>query len=134
MADGGGATPRPGPGDLQWRFGTSGGPGGQHANRTETRAECTFAIATADCLDAGQRRRLAERHGDSIVVTCDATRSQWRNRQIAYERLCELIAAGLRVVAPRVRTKPTRSSQRRRLDAKRRHSSTKSLRRRPHDE
>lgn len=126
-----GRAPRPGPEDLRWRFGTSGGPGGQHANRTETRVEVVFDVGTARCLDDGQRLRVAERHGDEIVVACDETRSQWRNRQIAYERLCERIASALQVVPERVATRPGKAAQKRRMDAKRRRGEQKNLRRRP---
>lgn len=127
----GGGAPRPGPEDLRWRFATSGGPGGQHANRTETRVELTFDVGAARCLDAEQRRRVRERHGDVIVVACDETRSQWRNREIAYERLCERIAAALVVTPRRVATRPRKGAQQRRLQAKRRRGETKSMRRRP---
>lgn len=128
------SAPRPGPDELRWRFGTSGGPGGQHANRTETRVEVIFDVATARCLDDDQRRRVRDRHGDVIVVACDETRSQWRNRGIAYERLCEHIAAALKVEAERVATKPKRGAKQRRLDTKRRRGDVKSLRRPPRED
>lgn len=128
MARGG---PRPTPDELAWRFGTSGGPGGQHVNRTETRVECTFDIAAARSLGEDDRRRLLARFGKSITVTCDETRSQWRNRKIAYEKLCTRLAEALEVPRARVATRTTRGAKERRLAAKRRRSGTKDLRRRP---
>ncbi|MFN8103227.1 MAG: peptide chain release factor-like protein [Acidimicrobiia bacterium] len=83
MTSGSTPAPRPDPDALRWRFGTSGGPGGQHANRTETRVEVTFDVDAAKCLTETQRHLLLQRLGTSVVVTCDETRSQWRNRAIA---------------------------------------------------
>lgn len=132
MTTGTGPTaPQPGPDELRWRFGTSGGPGGQHANRTETRVEVTFDIDAAKCLTVAQRNLLAERLGPRIVVACDETRSQWRNRQIAYERLCERIASALEVAPARVATRPGKAAGKRRIEAKRRRGEQKNLRRPP---
>lgn len=132
MTSGAGPTaPQPGPDELRWRFGTSGGPGGQHANRTETRVEVTFDIGAAKCLTGAQRNLLAEHVGPRIVVACDETRSQWRNRQIAYERLCERIASALEVAPARVATRPGKAAGKRRIEAKRRRGEQKNLRRPP---
>ncbi|MFN8103267.1 MAG: alternative ribosome rescue aminoacyl-tRNA hydrolase ArfB [Acidimicrobiia bacterium] len=131
MTSGSTPAPRPDPDALRWRFGTSGGPGGQHANRTETRVEVTFDVDAAKCLTETQRHLLLQRLGTSVVVTCDETRSQWRNRAIAYERLCERIASALEVAPQRVATRPGRAAKKRRMDAKRRRGEQKNLRRKP---
>ena len=120
--------------ELSWRFSRSGGPGGQHANTADTRAEVRFDIAGSPSLGPRQRARLLERFGDELRVVASDERSQARNRDLALERLCARIEAALRVDPPRRRTKPTKASVQRRLDAKRRQADRKADRRRPHPE
>lgn len=118
-------------GELIWRFGPSGGPGGQHANTANTRAELVFEIAASDTLTEHQRQRLIERYGPRIRVASDDHRSQLRNREVAVERLTERVRDGLKVQAKRRPTKPSRGSKERRLRAKKARSDTKARRRRP---
>lgn len=117
--------------ELTWRFSRSGGPGGQHANTSDTRAEVRFDIAGSPSLGPRQRARLQEKLGDEVWVVASDERSQARNRDLALGRLAERLAAALRVEAPRRKTKPTRASVQRRLEAKRRQATRKSDRRRP---
>lgn len=117
--------------ELSWRFSRSGGPGGQHANTSDTRAEVRFDIAGSPSLGPRQRARLQERFGAEVRVVASDERSQARNRDLALERLADRLAEALRVTTPRRPTKPTRASDRRRLEAKRRQSSRKADRRRP---
>lgn len=117
--------------ELSWRFSRSGGPGGQHANTSDTRAEVRFDVASSPSLGPRQRARLIERLGTEVRVVAADERSQARNRALALERLAERLADGLRVETPRRATRPTKASVRRRLDAKRRQSSRKADRRRP---
>lgn len=119
------------PDEIRWRFTTSGGPGGQHANKASTRVEATFAIEGSPSLTEGQRVRLVERVGPVLTVVVDETRSQARNRAIALERVRDRLAAGLRRDAPRRATKPSKAAKARRVDAKRRRSDTKRNRSRP---
>ena len=118
-------------GELTWRFGPSGGPGGQHANTANTRAELVFEIGDSDVLTEHQRQRLTERYGPRIRVASDDHRSQLRNREVAIERLTERVREGLKVQAKRRPTKPSRGSKERRLRAKKARSDTKAQRRRP---
>jgi ribosome-associated protein len=118
-------------GELQWRFSRSGGPGGQHANTADTRVEVVFDIAASPSLGPIQRARLLEKLGPEVRVVAADERSQVRNRALALDRLRDRLAAGLHVERPRRPTKPTRASQERRLQAKRRRSETKRLRREP---
>jgi ribosome-associated protein len=118
-------------GELHWRFSRSGGPGGQHANTADTRVEVVFDIAGSPSLGPIQRARLLEKLGPELRVVASDERSQARNRALALERLRDRLAAGLHVEQPRRPTKPTRASQERRLQAKRRRSETKRLRREP---
>lgn len=120
--------------ELVWRFGPSGGPGGQHANTANTRAELVFEIAASEVLTEVQRQRLTERYGPRIRVACDDHRSQLRNREVAAARLVERVRDGLKVQAKRRPTKPSRGSKERRLRAKKARSDTKARRRRPTDD
>lgn len=117
--------------DLRERFGASGGPGGQHANKAATRVELTWEIGDATHLAPAVRDRLLERLGPVVRVVADDERSQLRNRALAEERLVGRVRAALHVEAPRRPTRPSRRAVARRLDAKRQRSDTKSNRRRP---
>lgn len=115
--------------ELRWRFSRSGGPGGQHANTSDTRVEVIFDVAGSPTLRPHQRARLLERLGPEVVAVAADERSQVRNRGLALERLAGRLSVGLHVEPPRVATRPTRGSQRRRVEAKRRRSEVKRLRR-----
>jgi ribosome-associated protein len=115
--------------ELRWRFSRSGGPGGQHANTADTRAEVVFDVATSPSLGPRQRQRLLEKLGPEVRAVASDERSQARNRSLALDRLRERLADALHVETPRRPTRPTRASQVRRVDAKRRRSETKRLRR-----
>jgi ribosome-associated protein len=120
--------------ELTWRFSRSGGPGGQHANTSDTRVEVRFDIAGSPSLGPRQRARLQERLGDEVRAVAADERSQARNRDLALERLCARLASALRVDPPRKPTKPSAAAKKRRLEAKRRQSNRKSARRSPHEE
>jgi ribosome-associated protein len=118
-------------GELQVSFGPSGGPGGQHANRSNTRVELRFDVATSAAFGPGQRQRVLDRLGPEVRIVVDEERSQLRNRTIAEERLAERLRAALHVERVRRPTKPSKASQRRRVAAKQRRGETKRQRRRP---
>src|SRR5918912_1677161 len=122
--------------ELEWRFSASGGPGGQHVNTSNTRAEVRFDVAASPSLGPRQRARLLERLGPEVRVLASDERSQLRNRELALERLRSRLAEALRVETPRRATKPTKAAKERRLEAKRQRSETKRRRqdRRPDDE
>lgn len=117
--------------EIDERFSTSGGPGGQHANKAATRVELRYDIANSSALSDHQRSVLVEHFGDDVRVVVDDERSQLRNRTIARERLAGRLANALVPQRPRRATRPTMGSKRRRLDAKRQRSETKANRRRP---
>jgi len=117
--------------DLRWRFSTSGGPGGQHANRAQTAVELSIDLTAADGIAGDVRPRLVERLGPELRVSVDETRSQARNRDIAIERAVSQLQAARRRPKARRATKPSRSAKRRRVEAKKRRSQTKRDRRRP---
>jgi ribosome-associated protein len=119
--------------ELEWRFSGSGGPGGQHANTANTRAEVRFDVASSPSLGPRQRARLLAKLGPEVRVVAADERSQARNRALAAERLTDRLRDALRIEAPRRPSKPTRASVERRLEAKRRQSARKADRRRPYD-
>jgi ribosome-associated protein len=120
--------------ELHFRFGPSGGPGGQHANKVATRVELRFDVAASAALDDRQRQRLFDRLGNEVRVVVDEERSQTRNRRLAVERFRERMAAALRVEKPRRPTRPSAGATERRLSEKRRLSERKRARRPPNEE
>ena len=125
--------------ELAVRFSRSSGPGGQGVNTTDSRVELSFDVARSPSLAEPYRSRalahLARRLVDGVLtVTASEHRSQLRNREAAEARLATLLAEAVAPPArPRRATRPSRSSVRRRLDAKTRRGQTKALRRRPED-
>jgi ribosome-associated protein len=115
--------------ELEWRFSGSGGPGGQHANTSNTRVELRFDVAGSPSLGPRQRERVLERLGPVVRVVVADTRSQARNRELALERLRERLAAALRTPRARRPTAPSAAARRRRVDAKRRRGQLKRQRR-----
>jgi ribosome-associated protein len=108
--------------EFQWRFTTSGGPGGQHANRSSTRVEVRFDIEHSPSLGPRQRARLLERFGSTVRAASGDERSQVRNREIALRRLAERLADALHVQRSRLPTGPSAGAKSRRLEEKRRRS------------
>lgn len=117
--------------EITFRYETSGGAGGQHANRSHTRVELSFDALASRALTDAQRRRVVDRLGHTVTAGAADSRSQTRNRELALERLAAKLASALRIDPPRQPTRPTKASKRRRLDAKRQTGERKQLRRRP---
>jgi ribosome-associated protein len=119
------------PDELEWAFSGSGGPGGQHANTSNTRVELRFDIEASGSLGPRQRARLIERLGPRVRVVASERRSQLQNRELALDRLRERLAAALHIDPPRVATRPSRSAKRARVEQKRRQGERKQTRRAP---
>ena len=117
--------------ELEWRFSASGGPGGQHANTANTRAEVRFDVRASPSLGPRQRARLLERLGPVVRVVASDERSQARNRQLALDRLRSRLAEGLHVAKARRATAPSKGARERRLRAKHRRADVKRQRARP---
>jgi ribosome-associated protein len=117
--------------EIQVRASRSSGPGGQHANVTASRVEVVFDVGASRALGEGEKRRIAARCGPLVRATAQDTRSQARNRELALERLRSRLAAALVVRRARRATRPSRASERRRLETKRHRGEVKRLRRRP---
>jgi ribosome-associated protein len=119
--------------EIDFRFSRSSGPGGQHAQKSDTRVEAVFDVEGSVALTETQKRRVVSRAGPVLRAVAQDERSQWRNRELATERLVDQLREALRVPRPRRATKPTKASVQKRLDRKRRRSDVKRLRRPPPD-
>jgi ribosome-associated protein len=117
--------------EIELRFSRSSGPGGQHAQKTETRVEATFDVEASTGLTARQKARVVRRAGPVLRAVAQDERSQARNRELAVERVVESLREALKVERQRRPTKPTAQSRERRLRAKRRRAEVKQLRRPP---
>lgn len=117
--------------EIELRFSRSSGPGGQHAQRSETRVEALFDVEASSALSPAQKRRVTAKAGSVLRAIAQDERSQWRNRELAIERLVDTLREALRVERRRVPTKPSAAARERRLEEKRRRSETKRLRRPP---
>jgi ribosome-associated protein len=117
--------------EIELRFSRSSGPGGQHAQKTETRVEAIFDVEASAGLTPAQKARVGRRAGTVLRAVAQDSRSQSRNRELAIERLVAALREALRVERRRRPTKPTAASRERRLQEKRRRSETKQLRRPP---
>jgi ribosome-associated protein len=117
--------------ELEWRFTGSGGPGGQHANTSNTKVEVRFDIGASPSLGPRQRARLLERIGPVARAVASERRSQHQNRELALERLRSRLAEALHVNPTRVDTSPSRAAKQRRVEQKRHHGEIKRARRRP---
>jgi ribosome-associated protein len=117
--------------ELVIRVSRSAGPGGQHANVTESRVEVSFDIATSASLPEWARERLMERLGERASAVAQEQRSQLRNREVAIERLAKRLQDALARPPQRRATRPSRAARERRLQEKRKASERKSTRRPP---
>jgi ribosome-associated protein len=119
--------------EIELRTSRSSGPGGQHAQKSETRVEAVFDVESSSALTDAQKRRVIGKAGPVLRSVAQDERSQLRNRELAIERLTAALREALRVPRRRVPTKPSAASKERRLDAKRRRGAVKRLRRLPPD-
>jgi ribosome-associated protein len=121
--------------EIVEQFSRSSGPGGQSVNTSDSRVEVAYDVSTSTALTDAMRERALRSLGSSrIVITASEHRSQHRNRVAARQRLADRLRAALAPPPlPRVPTKPTRGSQRRRIEGKKRRSQIKSMRGRVRD-
>jgi ribosome-associated protein len=115
--------------EIELRFSRSSGPGGQHANTSETRVEAVFDVSASSALSDAQKRRVTAKLGPVVRAVAQDERSQSRNRELALERLADALSAGVRVERRRIPTKPGPEAERKRIEEKRRRSELKRLRR-----
>jgi len=114
--------------EIAFRYSRSSGPGGQHAQKSSTRAEALFDVEESTGLTPSERRRVLAKLGPVVRAVAQDERSQLRNRELATERILEQLREATKVRRRRRPTKPTAESQERRLEEKRRRGRTKRLR------
>jgi ribosome-associated protein len=117
--------------EIDLRFSRPSGPGGQHAQKNETRVEAVFDVEASEALTPAQKKRVVRRAGTVLRALAQDERSQARNRELAVERLAATLREALRVERRRRPTAPSAAARERRLEQKRRRGETKELRRRP---
>ena len=117
--------------EVELQVSRSSGPGGQHAQKSETRVVAVFDVEASNALTAVQKRRVISRAGPVLRAVAQDERSRTRNRELALERLVAALRHALRVERKRVATKPTAAARQRRLEQKKRRSETKRLRQKP---
>ena len=120
-------------GEIRLRTSRSSGPGGQHAQKSETRVEAIFDVEESSALTDAQKRRVVAKAGPVLRAVAQDERSQLRNKELAIERVVDALREALRVPRHRTPTKPTAAARQRRLEAKKRRGETKKLRRPPAD-
>ena len=117
--------------EIELQVSRSSGPGGQHAQTSETRVEAVFDVEASAALTANQKNRVVAKAGPVLRAVAQDERSQLRNRELAVERLAAVLREALRVPRKRVPTTPSRAARERRLQQKKRRGETKRLRRPP---
>ncbi len=115
--------------EIAFRFSRSSGPGGQHAQKTSTRAEALFDVAESQGLSDAERARVLAKLGPVVRAVAQDERSQLRNRELAADRIVEQLSEAVKVRRRRRPAKPTTASKEQRLDDKKRRGRTKQLRR-----
>ena len=115
--------------EIELRTSRSSGPGGQHAQKSETRVEAVFDVAASTALTDGQKRRVLVKAGPVLRAIAKDERSQARNKELEIERLVAQLRDALHVERRRVPTKPSEAARRRRVDEKKRRGEVKRLRR-----
>ena len=119
--------------EIELRTSRSSGPGGQHAQKSETRVEAVFDVEASEALTDAQKRRVIAKAGPVLRAIAQDERSQLRNRELATERLVAALRDALFVQRRRVPTKPSAAAKARRVDEKKRRGEIKRLRRQPPD-
>ena len=117
--------------EVELQISRSSGPGGQHAQKSETRVVAVFDVEASNALSEAQKRRVIARAGPVLRAVAQDERSRTRNRDLALERLVAALREALRVERKRVPTKPSAAARQRRLDQKKRRGDIKRLRRSP---
>ena len=119
--------------EVELQYSRSSGPGGQHAQKSETRAVAVFDVAASSALTERQKQRVIARVGPVLRAVAQDERSRTRNTELAIERLVAHLRDALHVERTRVATKPSAAAKKRRLEEKRRRGGVKRLRQPPPD-
>ncbi|WP_298989968.1 alternative ribosome rescue aminoacyl-tRNA hydrolase ArfB [Polaribacter marinivivus] len=123
--------------ELSFKAIRSSGAGGQHVNKTSSKIELTFDLENSNALSKKEKERLKEKlsskltNENVLILFCEETRSQHRNKEIAIKRFLEIIKKGLTKPKIRKETKPSKASIQKRLEKKQNNSIKKALRKKP---
>ena len=115
--------------EIAFRFSRSSGPGGQHAQKSSTRAEALFDVSASDGLSERERERVLAKLGPVVRAVAQDERSQLRNRELATDRIVDQLRDAVKVQRRRKPTAPSAASREQRLDDKKRVGQKKRLRR-----
>lgn len=120
--------------ELQFTASRSSGPGGQHANKVETRVQVRFDVAQSVILTDAEKETLQKAHANKLtkeavlIIDCEEKRSQLKNKQIAIKKLNRLFEKAFTVTKRRKPTKPSKAAKMERLKSKKKHAEKKNLR------
>ena len=123
--------------EISFKAIRSSGPGGQHVNKTASKAVISFTINTSEIFTPKEKQRLLEKlktrisRDGSLTITCSESRSQHRNRALAIARLFSLLEKSLRVAKSRKKSRPSRNAIEKRLVSKKKHALKKANRKPP---
>lgn len=117
--------------EISFKASRSSGPGGQHANKSETRIEASFDVMASGTLTETQKLRVVAKAGAVLKAVAQDERSQLRNKDLAAERIAKLLAQALKTEKKRVPTKPSQGAVQARIDDKKQRSQVKRLRQTP---
>ena len=123
--------------ELSFKAIRSSGPGGQHANKVSSKIVLFFDISKSECLTDDEKEVLIKKlhpklsKENVLILNCDESRSQHRNKELVIQRFSTIISNGLKVQKPRKKTKPSKSSIKKRLDKKAKHALKKTHRKKP---
>jgi len=123
--------------ELEFQFALSGGPGGQHVNKTETKVILIWDLQKSGVFSASQKEQLQQRLASKInsegllKLNVSKTRSQHQNKKIAILNFEDLVKKALQKKKKRIKTKPSRSAKLKRLQNKKKHSEKKANRQKP---
>ena len=123
--------------ELQFSFSRSGGPGGQHVNKTSTQVELRFHVPSSECLSEEEKQSILQKlknritQDGELILTSSGTRSQMKNREEVLEKFYQLLEQALRKPKKRKPTKPSKAAKKKRLEKKKQHAEKKSRRKPP---
>ena len=123
--------------EISFKATSSSGPGGQHVNKTASKAVISFTITTSEIFTPAEKQRLLEKlktrisQDGTLTITCSESRSQHRNKALAIARLFSLLEKSLRVAKSRKKSRPSRNAVEKRLVSKKKHALKKANRKPP---